>query len=883
MEKHPLYGKKKKKKVSCPNPLFVQWLTEWRDDAAEKGIKSQYTYGKALKTLQKFPLRFETGKECKILENFGDKICKMLDDRLSEHVSVYGTTAPVNISDTASHVQVHQQTKCKVTMSSGYGCQAKMEKNKSANNGTVSTMRVHDISDSSDEEVHEQPARKRQRSGRKSGDRAYIPVYRSGPYALLLTLYKDTQSPESQGFMNKADLIRKAQPLADKSFTMADPGCRYTAWSSMGTLIKKGLVIKDSSPARYSITDAGCELANRMEAFKEETSVSRDADIPFRIHEPDTAPELPSMPHDSLQDRLPSMPQEYDNSSVEEYSWPGHDVVQRNSCLKYWYINEEGDETLVKDKAVVSIDDEIGVGFLVKCNYTELLKSGVKYKLDTTKPIGDDFVYVYLGNDSTDDTAIPPYRKQNTDTSNLSVNQTLNTGKRKIEKPRETTVLVKKKGAPDLLPFIQPSLENETDGNENSNTGSENVVLIDSEDSSRDSLPSIPVSKKCFNFKRAVSQDTNSNCYIPSTRSLSETNENQSLFDRLKTKGNIPKSLISESQDAVSQSTVSSLSSSQGSIKSVSSVSSGSSTQILPIPDFVLHPGEFDIVLCIDNAEFYGASKGGSKTLLPDLIKNGIDCDLRKLHVGDLLWIAKEKCKAVQGQLSRPPGRELVLDYIIERKRMDDLVSSCIDGRFREQKFRLKQCGLNHKMYLIEDYGSMQHFSLPESTLKQTIVNTQVIDGFQVKRTKGTKESVAFLTVFTRYLQSFFKDKTLYACGLDDIKESKVVTHVTDKWQKLATFEEFNQGSVKSKALTVHEMFGKQLIQLHGMSAVKARAIIDKYPTPSHLYQAYENCSSEKEKENLLSSIKCGKTSRSLGQAQSKQLYHLYNTSTPLS
>ena len=46
MEKHPLYGKKKKKKVVCPNPLFAQWLKEWRDAAAEKGMKSQYTYGK---------------------------------------------------------------------------------------------------------------------------------------------------------------------------------------------------------------------------------------------------------------------------------------------------------------------------------------------------------------------------------------------------------------------------------------------------------------------------------------------------------------------------------------------------------------------------------------------------------------------------------------------------------------------------------------------------------------------------------------------------------------------------------------------------------------------------------------------------------------------
>lgn len=38
------------------------------------------------------------------------------------------------------------------------------------------------------------------------------------------------------------------------------------------------------------------------------------------------------------------------------------------------------------------------------------------------------------------------------------------------------------------------------------------------------------------------------------------------------------------------------------------------------------------------------------------------------------------------GQLQAPVGRELVLDYIIERKRIDDLCGSIIDGRFREQK-----------------------------------------------------------------------------------------------------------------------------------------------------------------------------------------------------
>lgn len=31
---------------SCPNPLFLQWLTEMRDNAKEKGLKSQFVYQK---------------------------------------------------------------------------------------------------------------------------------------------------------------------------------------------------------------------------------------------------------------------------------------------------------------------------------------------------------------------------------------------------------------------------------------------------------------------------------------------------------------------------------------------------------------------------------------------------------------------------------------------------------------------------------------------------------------------------------------------------------------------------------------------------------------------------------------------------------------------
>ncbi|KAI4830457.1 hypothetical protein KUCAC02_002087, partial [Chaenocephalus aceratus] len=87
---------------------------------------------------------------------------------------------------------------------------------------------------------------------------------------------------------------------------------------------------------------------------------------------------------------------------------------------------------------------------------------------------------------------------------------------------------------------------------------------------------------------------------------------------------------------------------------------------------------------------------------------------------------AQQICDKSFSVLRTPVGRELVLDYIIERKRMDDLCGSIIDGHFREQKFRLKRCGLRNPCYLVEECGkAASHLSLPETTLQQAIVNTQ--------------------------------------------------------------------------------------------------------------------------------------------------------------
>ena len=55
------------------------------DDNDTDDDDDQLSPPKAIKSLKKYPTVMESGRACAILESFGPKICKMLDDRLAEH------------------------------------------------------------------------------------------------------------------------------------------------------------------------------------------------------------------------------------------------------------------------------------------------------------------------------------------------------------------------------------------------------------------------------------------------------------------------------------------------------------------------------------------------------------------------------------------------------------------------------------------------------------------------------------------------------------------------------------------------------------------------------------------------------------------------------
>ncbi|KAG1079762.1 hypothetical protein G6F42_023619 [Rhizopus arrhizus] len=109
-----------------------------------------------------------------------------------------------------------------------------------------------------------------------------------------------------------------------------------------------------------------------------------------------------------------------------------------------------------------------------------------------------------------------------------------------------------------------------------------------------------------------------------------------------------------------------------------------------------LRPEEYEILLVLDSREIQMKQ---NRTYFQDsLAAKGVSCITRSMDLGDVIWIARPIGSTNQAE-------ELFLDYILERKRLDDLVSSIKDGRFIEQKTRLRRTGANKVIYVVENYN----------------------------------------------------------------------------------------------------------------------------------------------------------------------------------
>lgn len=100
-----------------------------------------------------------------------------------------------------------------------------------------------------------------------------------------------------------------------------------------------------------------------------------------------------------------------------------------------------------------------------------------------------------------------------------------------------------------------------------------------------------------------------------------------------------------------------------------------------PFVPRVLKAGTFKVVLIVDARE--GGHTLASRLELVRLLEGqGVRADRKQLCLGDMLWVARP----VDASGIETGEDDVVLDAIIERKRLDDLTTSIKDGRYASQK-----------------------------------------------------------------------------------------------------------------------------------------------------------------------------------------------------
>lgn len=170
---------------------------------------------------------------------------------------------------------------------------------------------------------------------------------------------------------------------------------------------------------------------------------------------------------------------------------------------------------------------------------------------------------------------------------------------------------------------------------------------------------------------------------------------------------------------------------------------------------FRIKPGTFTVELLLDNREV--RSKTDRDYIQNGLVTQGVQPIVRPLDLGDAMWIAKMKDPRDLSRLGEE-GEEIVLDWIVERKRLDDLIGSIKDGRFHEQKFRMKKSGVKNIVYIIEEYSvSTETAQTYHDSVVSAITGTQVVNGFFVKRTRKLDDTIRYLVRMTRMLKGLYE------------------------------------------------------------------------------------------------------------------------------
>lgn len=264
-----------------------------------------------------------------------------------------------------------------------------------------------------------------------------------------------------------------------------------------------------------------------------------------------------------------------------------------------------------------------------------------------------------------------------------------------------------------------------------------------------------------------------------------------------------------------------------------------------------LAPGTFTVHLVLDVREI--RAKTDRDYMQQELTKKGVTPIMRALELGDALWVAK--CHD-PNFLSRTgaEGDEIVLDWIVERKRLDDLVGSIKDGRFHEQKFRLKRSGVKNVIYIIEEISmDSMSFQKYEEAVQSAIASTQVVNGYFLKKTQKMDDTIRYLTRMTMLLKKQYESQSLFVVPTEVLTAKNYLPLMENLREKQPTvghyisYPAFASMASKSDMMTLRDVYLKMLMCTKQVTGEKAIEIQKRWKTPHEFIKAFERCGAGEE------------------------------------
>lgn len=221
----------------------------------------------------------------------------------------------------------------------------------------------------------------------------------------------------------------------------------------------------------------------------------------------------------------------------------------------------------------------------------------------------------------------------------------------------------------------------------------------------------------------------------------------------------------------------------------------------------------YEVILILDDREQFAIQCSRGRKLIECICKeHKIKIQVRRLPVGDGIWIACHKYLL----------SEYVLDFIVERKKVDDLRSSIRDNRYRDQKLRLLRCGLKKLIYLVE--GDPNSSEAAES-IKTACFTTEILEGFDVQRTNSLRDTLKKYAHLTQSITQYYS----LLLPEDQSKSTRVCP----------PFDEFIKRCQDLEKMTVSDVFAIQLMQVPQVTEETAVAVLNLYPTLLSLARAY--------------------------------------------